>query len=229
MFKKRLTFSEVLLILVNFIPAIGVWYWGWDAKQVFLVYSCETIIIGLLNVVRMLIVTFTTTHDATNPTYNRKKIITMGLGITAFFVVHYGFFVYMQLSMFTSVARYNISGHGFLLGKIHQLLTPTSIQMLLLFAAVYSLQMLIEFVLKGAYKTMSITRVMFEPYIRIFVQQFVVIIGSALLMFGLGKGFIIVYVICIIIFSFLNIDLQISRAERIEKRRKKTQAINNKI
>ena len=57
MFKRKLTIPDFFLILVNLIPLIGVWFNEWNAKQIFLVYCMETVIIGLINVIKMAIVT----------------------------------------------------------------------------------------------------------------------------------------------------------------------------
>ncbi|HNF43233.1 MAG TPA: DUF6498-containing protein, partial [Ferruginibacter sp.] len=56
----------------------------------------------------------------------------------------------------------------------------------------YTLQTLFDFFLTGEYKTVSMLKVMMQPYGRIIVQQFVVIIGSMLLVFGGGHVFILV-------------------------------------
>ena len=53
MFKRKLTISDFFLIVVNLVPLYGVWFEGWDAKQVFIVYCLETVIIGIINVVKM--------------------------------------------------------------------------------------------------------------------------------------------------------------------------------
>jgi hypothetical protein len=49
--------------------------------------------------------------------------------------------------------------------------------------------------------------VMFQPYGRIFIQQFTVILGSMFLGFGWGKGFILVFAFAKILFEvFFNFD-----------------------
>jgi hypothetical protein len=58
-------------------------------------------------------------------------------------------------------------------------------------------------------------RLMFEPYMRIFVQQFVVILGSIFLSFGGGKIFILVFVIVKIFFElFVNLNRLLVIAEK---------------
>ena len=53
--KKNLTPGDWSLIIANLIPVIGVWFWTWNAKEVFLVYCFETIIIGCFTLLKLLI------------------------------------------------------------------------------------------------------------------------------------------------------------------------------
>lgn len=57
MVKRKLTISDFLLIVVNLILLFGVWFEGWDATQLFIVYCLETVIIGIANVLKMACVT----------------------------------------------------------------------------------------------------------------------------------------------------------------------------
>jgi hypothetical protein len=61
--------------------------------------------------------------------------------------------------------------------------------------------MLQDFILSGEYKTISLSILMFQPYMRIFVQQFTVIIGSIFLAFGAGKIFILIFTLVMIVFE----------------------------
>ena len=93
MFKRKLTIPDFFLILVNLIPLYGVWFEGWDAKEIFIVYCLETVIIGIINVVKMACITI----------FVRKKDVWEGNGNTMqsgwffifFFIIHYGFFVFL--------------------------------------------------------------------------------------------------------------------------------------
>jgi Family of unknown function (DUF6498) len=227
MFKRKLTAGEYLLVIVNLIPLYCVWFEGWNASQVFLVYCLETVIIGIINVLKMACVTI----------FVRKKDVWENGGSTTmqsgwffifFFIVHYGFFVFVQTQIFFSVSGL-IPGGSFLknYSKIPGLLGDNGKLMLLIFVAYYTLQNVFDFFLSGKYKTMSMGRLMFEPYMRIFVQQFVVILGSLFLSFGAGKIFILVFVVAKIFFElFVNFNrfLEIS-----EKRQRLKKEGENKI
>jgi hypothetical protein len=99
--------------------------------------------------------------------------------------------------------------------RIPALLGDEGKLLLLIFITYYTLQMIFEFLMSGKYKTVSIGRLMFEPYMRIFVQQIVVILGSIFLSFGAGKIFILVFVIAKIFFElFVNFSRFLNIAEK---------------
>jgi len=65
---------------------------------------------------------------------------------------------------------------------------------LLIFIVYYTIQPFFTFIGKGDYKNISMEKLMFEPYIRIFSPQLIVILGSMFLTFGTSKIFILVFV-----------------------------------
>ena len=98
MFKRPLTQSDILLIAANLLPVVGAIFWNWNAKEIFLVYCLETIIIGILNLVKMAIVTVVRKTDTW---YNQGSSTKQsGLFFMFFFLVHYGLFVAVQMGMF---------------------------------------------------------------------------------------------------------------------------------
>jgi len=215
MFKRELTISDFFLILVNLVPLYGVWFEGWNATEVFLVYCLETVIIGVINVIKMACVTI----------FVRPKDVWENGGATSmqsgwlfifFFIAHYGFFVLVQTQIFFGVS--GIGDDASFFGKyarVPALLGDNGKLMLLIFITYYTLQTIFAFFLSGNYKTISMGRLLFEPYMRIFVQQFVVILGSIFLSFGAGKIFILVFVIAKIFFElFINFNRFLALAEK---------------
>ena len=107
--------------------------------------------------------------------YNKRVIY------KKFFIVHYFFFVFIQLSFFLPMAGLKGSGP---LSVFHNIGTILSISSYRLALGVFILSnisaFINDFVVNKKYETRSMGRQMFEPYTRIFVQQFVVILGSFL-------------------------------------------------
>ena len=196
---KHLTQSDLLLIVANLLPVYGVWFLGWRATEVFLVYSLETIIIGLLTIIK-LVISSSVRHNSllgkTSITWAEPVFMIL------FFTLHYGIFVFVQMSIF-----FGVSGVGGNFSLTSLLLHPTTYLsvdgwiMLSVFMMGYGYKSLLEFVLSGRYKTTPLLAVMFEPYGRIFIQQFTIIIGSIFLSFGAGKIFIAIFTLIKIYFS----------------------------
>jgi len=227
MFKRKLSAGDYLLILVNLIPLYGVWFEGWSATKVFLVYCLETVIIGIANVIKMACVTlFVKNKDVWEN--NGGTSMQSGWFYIFFFMAHYGFFVFVQTQIFFSVSGLHPDGSFFMsYKKIPELLGDEGKLLLLIFVAYYTLQNIFDFFLSGNYKTISMGMLMFEPYMRIFVQQFVVILGSIFLSFGAGKIFVLVFVIAKIFFElFVNFNRLLEIAEKKERLKNKKNEVD---
>lgn len=202
--KRRLSNTDIFLILVNLVPLWGVWFRDWNAREVFLVYCLESIIAGIYNIIMMWMTTLVKKKDE----WSNGGATTMvsGYFFILFFMAHYGFFLFMQISIFLQVAHignftFGLSSFFRFITHITDYLSPATEQLLLLFIASYGIVVLKDFVFNGAYKTASLGTLLFAPYGRIFVQQFCVIIGAFLLEFDLGKIFILIFVIVKIFFE----------------------------
>jgi len=194
MFKKKLSQSDYLLIVANLVPVYGVLFLGWNAREVFIVYCFETIIIGFFTLLKL----------AITGVIRKTDVWEYGGNITKqpfwlfmlFFLVHYGMFVAIQMSLFFAFSGIgkddNISIFNFF-SKWPELITNETYIMLGVFIVSYAFRNITEFILSGEYRTASLRFLMFQPYGRIFIQQFTVLLGSIFLGFGAGKIFIIIF------------------------------------
>ena len=215
--KKKLTQSDWLLIAANLVPVYGVWFQNWSAKEVFIVYCFETIIIGFFTLLKLIIAgSIKKQGDWTN----QSDVTTKQPAITfiLFFLVHYGMFVTIQMGMFFSISGIGSDmGVGFFnfFYKWPSLITSEAYIMLSVFIVSYAFKNITEFVLSGEYRTASLGYIMFQPYGRIFIQQFTVIVGSIFLSFGAGKVFILVFTIVKIFFDvFVDMEGLLKKAAK---------------
>jgi len=214
MIKRTLTKSDYFLIAANLVPVVGALFFNWDAKEIFLVYCLETIIIGILNLVKMGIVTAV---RKTDKWYNAGSYtMQSGLFFMFFFIMHYGLFVAVQMGIFFGVSGIgdgtNLTVFNFFY-KWPELITNDSVIMLATFGIGYGFKMIYEFIRSGEYKTMPLVIIMFQPYGRIFIQQLTVILGSLFLSFGAGKIFIIVFAAVKIFFEvYVSFDQVLGKA-----------------
>lgn len=86
----------------NLVPVYGVWSLQWSAKEIFIVYCFETILIGFFTLLKMGITGAIKKRDV----WQNQGSVTMQPAITfiLFFLVHYGFFVAIQMGLFFSVS-----------------------------------------------------------------------------------------------------------------------------
>ena len=137
-----------------------------------------------------------------------------------FFLLHYGFFVAVQMGMFFAVSgigdQYGITISNFF-SKWASMLTNNAYIMLGVFVVSYGFRLTTDFIMTGEYKTSSLGYLMFQPYGRIFVQQVTVILGSMLLSFGAGKIFILIFALIKIFFEvFIDFNLLLKKAAKAE-------------
>ena len=139
-----------------------------------------------------------------------------GLFFMFFFLIHYGLFVTVQMGIFFGASGMGDGTNLTLFSFFYKwpgLLTNDSVVMLAAFGIGYGFKMIYEFIKSGEYKTTPLMVIMFQPYGRIFIQQFTVIIGSLFLSFGAGTIFIIVFAAVRILFEvYFNFDRILSKA-----------------
>lgn len=213
MLKKKLKQSDYFIIAANLLPIIGAWVWGWDPKEIFMVYALETVVVGLFTFLKLLIVTITRKRDKW---YNEGKVTqASGIFFMLFFLAHYGIFVAVQTGLFIQVSGIGKEHQaGFFDFFVHwpRYLGPDGYYMLIGFLVSYAFQLVWNFLRTGQYKTAPMMILMFQPYGRIFIQQVTVILGSIFLTFGAGKIFILIFAFVKIIFEvFVDYDSLLNR------------------
>jgi len=213
MFKKKLTKADLFLIAANLIPVYGVWFLGWSAVEVFTVYAMETLIVGILTVLKLLIATIA---RGTDTWYNQGKTSKVtGLFFVFFFIVHFGIFAAVQTTIFSSVAGINRGSGGSMHFFFHwwEYINSDIAYMLGGFVIAYLARDFFPFLLRQQYRTTPMMLLMFQPYGRIFIQQITVILGSMFLIFGAGKIFILVFAVIKIYFEvFVNYDALLNKS-----------------
>ena len=207
--KSRLTQSDWSLIIANLVPVAGGWFLNWSAKEIFLVYCFETIIIGFFTLLKLFIAGIVRKKDVWD---NQGRISRQPYWFfMLFFLLHYGMFVAIQMGIFFSVSgignEYGITFFNFF-SKWQVMLNKEAYIMLGVFIISYGFRVTQDFILSGEYRKSSLGLLMFQPYGRIFIQQVTVIVGSMFLSFGAGKIFILVFALIKIFFEvYINFDL----------------------
>ena len=161
----KLTSSALLLVLANMIPLFGIFLFGWDAVTILVLYWLESVIIGGLNVVKILSVR---TCDTPSHLFFLGNIFN-----ACFFIMHFGMFTWGHAEFLKE-----IFGAASLLSGIREggAIMWTALSFLL--SHVFS--MFINFYGKKEYLGRSPNVQMMQPYGRIFVMHIVVLFGGFL-------------------------------------------------
>lgn len=165
--------AVLALIVMNLIPLIGVFFFGWDAGTIVFLYWLENVVIGLLNILKIL----SCREDSSPPSIGGV------IYLCFFFSLHYGLFCgghYMFLkSTYPDLPA---------LGDMFSTLTgPVLFWSLLGLTFSHIVSLFVNFYGKGEYKTRSPNAQMFMPYSRI-VLLHVVIVLSGFASMAAGQG-----------------------------------------
>lgn len=210
MTKSKLTLPQIYLIIINLVPLLGVWFQGWDPARIFLFYCLETILIGIFHAFKMIAVILLS-EKGNLPSTFKGSIVFAGIFIVCFFIMHYGIFVFVQTSMFFAISGiYKGDIFGLNINTLKELLGNEGMLMIAIFVVYYILDCIKQLASFRIDKVSDIVKLMFQPYVRIFIQQFVLILGSMFLAFKLGNIFILIFIvvrICIELFMNWNTKL----------------------
>ncbi len=203
----KFTIAETALLAANLLPLAGVAFWGWDGGQLFFLFWLENVIIGFINVLRMTV-------------YCIAERAYAGVILIAFFIVHYGMFTAVH-GVFTMMFVSGRVGKG---GEMPApdvgpspeevlLQTISDPGIMIAAAALFAshfVSFIINFLIRGEIKTVSVQQLMFAPYGRVVALHISLLIGFFIL---LATGAALGGLVLLIIFKVF-IDLAAHRGER---------------
>ena len=153
--RKPLQWQDIVIhIGMGLMPAIGVFFLHWNVYTIIFLFGWETFVIGVFHFFKM------------NACGEKN-------GEQYFFLLHYGIFVFVQsilMTVFFWPGEY-WDGKAFLSGVIYSVLFIGGDFLKNRFQG-------------DGYKKTNASSIMFEPYVRIFIQQFFIIICG---IFTLGR------------------------------------------
>lgn len=167
--------SEALLVAVNLLPLAGAVLWDWKVFDILLLYWIENVIVGVLNVFKMLAV------------MNRKKLW-IAIPIVPFFVVHYGMFTLVHGVFVIALFGLRLmSGQGVEWHEIAALLSGVAADPFFLLAALglvasHGFSFIFNFLRGGEIDRTGLIQLMHAPYGRIIALHVTIILGGGITM-----------------------------------------------
>jgi hypothetical protein len=165
--------SVITLILMNLFPIFGVLFFGWQVFSVLFLFWTENVIIGVINVIKMILV-------APDDKFGWASKIFM----VPFFCFHYGTFTFVHgIFIFVLFGGFydrfaDVTG---LPDALRALFTPDLGWAVLALAISHFVSLFTNYIGKGEYKSSSLGLLMGQPYGRVVVLHLAIIFGGFLL------------------------------------------------
>ena len=177
--------NNSLVWLQLMVMLAGLVWFQWAPEFVVFAYFFETIIIGVIHLVKMMLAArFGPEPDPELARSYHSKGRQVGYYLIPFFLVHYFFFVFVQ-SVFvfaffgSSIAGVDIQEAFRVPMNYWNLLQVPDMQLLVLVLVAGQIaHTLSQFVATGIYRQADVGLLMMQPYVRIVIQQFVAILAG---------------------------------------------------
>lgn len=218
--------SLFVLILANLLPVAGVLLWGWNVFEIVVLYWFENVVIGAINVLKMVTchpdtkVMTRRTSDGTRkvlkeiPEYIKQERSVQNvhhvskLFLVPFFTFHYGMFCFVHgVFVFTLLggnqpgltARGPFGGMATMLGE---LLSSGALIFVLAIIGSHLFSFFANYIGKGEYRKVSAPQLMAVPYGRIIVLHIAILFGAFAVM-ALGNS---IFLLLLLIIGKIVID-----------------------
>jgi hypothetical protein len=228
--------SAYVLIAANALPLFGVFFLGWDTFSIILLYWAENVVIGAVNVLKMI----TCSPDANllvwgnvdpNDKLNRERMehargdaVTMlrlanhgsKLFLVPFFIFHYGMFCFVHGVFIFAIFGREAGGFGPYGGfdNFRQIFSQQHLWWCVAaLAASHLWSFVVNYIGHGEYRRTAVPILMFQPYARIVILHIAILIGGIIAM-TLGSN---VFVLLLLIIGKTLLDLSLHLAQRAKE------------
>ncbi len=174
--------SAISLLLANLVPIAALFIFHWDVFSLLFLFWLENVIIGLLNVVKMLLAGV---GARDMPRYGGVIFGVMKFFMIPFFCIHYGMFTFAHgmfvVAIFGKTALHGFS--GFSLPLVAQIIQDNHLEWPLAALVVSNLIGFgWDYLWKGEFRRTNPAELMTAPYRRVMVMHITVIVGAMLTM-----------------------------------------------
>lgn len=229
--------SVISLLIANLLPLVGVLFWGWSTFNIVAIYWSENIVIGLINLLKML---FCMPNDKTllegsllarkgkaqlldtvedtqsNLRAERLAIQVLKVLYVPFFTVHYGMFCLVHgvfvFALLSGDGMGHLSGTPLdVLLAIFSRLSENHLQWAIIGLAVsHLISFFSNYLGRGEYRTVPIQNLMMQPYGRVVVLHVTILLGAGATI-ALGSP---VWLLLILIVGKTILDVKFHLRER---------------
>ncbi len=215
--KRILRSKNISILIINLVPLFGTIFLGWDSKIIILFFIAETILMGFVHIIKMTALHFMNYRNPAALAIVRETQGLKGFALVPFFMVHYGFFIFVQTMLFLNFDH----GPGFWASMAELFTGMYKWALVTIFLTKLSL-LLAELTMDPNVHTKLPEDVFFEPYPRIIIQQFMVILGAWISVFSRNMmGYLIVLILLKTFFDIVVSNVSKETLGRWARRRER--------
>ena len=213
-------FPIIALVIADMIPLFGVFYYGWNAFTILLLYWSENLVVGFYNILRI------TFAQSSSTRQSLTKIISI-----PFFAFHYGAFCAVHglfiLVMFKSGSLdFMDTQHDWwgpfvfiqllidVLIKVYQTLPENFVLPFLAMFISHGISFVDNYIRKEEYMYANVRQLMNLPYNRIIIMHITIIAGGFLLV--LLDSPVYLLVVLVLLKIIINLKLHIREHKRLQ-------------
>ena len=219
MFRKP---SSLVLIFANLVPLAGVILFRWDVLAILLLYWAESVVIGVVNILRMITCQSDNALGGLLSQLSRKPLPTelsnalpsiptapLKLLLVPFFAIHYGAFCYGHLVAVIGI----FSGSGLSLGataSLAELWQPSFWIAVAAIAGSHLFSFFSNYIGNDERKRASLFLLMHRPYGRIVAMHITIVLGAGLVVWFESPLPLLLVLMC----AKIVLDLKLHATER---------------
>ena len=175
--------SALVLLVANLVPVLGVLFFRWDVLSLLYLYWAENVAVGLVNVLKLL----SNRHP--------ESVVGHKVFLSGFFTIHYGGFCCGHAAfVFGGMLPGSPSFSSPFTGALDYLSSHP--WLFLGFFGSHLFSFFTNYLGKGEDRKMHLGKVMFLPYVRIFVLHITIIFGGFAIV-ALGSPMILVLILAL--------------------------------